>query len=384
MKHFRQLLAASLCVLLLAACGGSAGSPASGSAQTGGPASPAGDSQSKWNDLVAAAKKEGTLTLAIGPGGGPTARQALPPAFKQDFGIDIQVLVASAPELVNRAKLEQSAGQHTVDALLLGADSMYGNFYGEHLIEPMRPLLINPEALNPSSWSVGKPWFMDPEDQYVLRVSNGLSGFTTVNTDFMNPNDATTWQDFLKPQFKGKIVTYDPTINGPGGQHAAFVDYRLGDDFFKQLYQGQQVTRTQDTNQFSDWLAHGKYPVAMAMPAASVESLKKDGLPVQVVTLKENPGYLTAGSGLLGIFNSPPHPNAAAVFANWMAMDRGQTVWNQSQGYVAARTTLTNDWVPDYVRLKPGADYLDTYAWDYVEKIYPATLKKIRDMLGTA
>jgi len=376
----RSLPVVLACVVLLAACGGSpVGAPASSGIS---PSAPAGDWQTKWNNLIGAAKKEGTLTIAIGPGGGPAARQSLPPAFKQDFGIDMQILVASAPELVTRAKLEQSAGQQSFDALLLGADSMYASFYGEKLIEPLRPALIHPDALDGSKWVTGKPWFMDPDEQYILRVSNGLSGFTSVNTDSVSAADLAAWQDLLKPQFKGRIMSYDPTINGSGAQHAAFLEYTLGDDFVRQLYKGQQMVITKDTNQFADWLGHNKYPIALAMPSSSVESLRKDGLRVEVVTFKEHPAYLTAGSGLLAKLKSPPHPNAAALFANWMAMDRGQTVWNASQGYVGSRTSLKNDWVPDYVRPKPGVDYLDTYRWDYVEHTYPDNLKKVRQAIG--
>ena len=375
-----RLLFSVLLALGLAACGGAA-APASSAPGTS--AKPAASGSAKWDELVAAAKKEGTLTLAVGPGGGPSARQTIPPAFKQDFGIDVQILVSSAPDLLNKAKLEQSAGQHSVDMLFLGADTMYNNFYGEHLIDPIKPVLVNPEALDPSAWPNGKPWFMDPDDAYILRVSNGLSGFVTVNTKYINPSEITSWQDLLKPQYKGKIVTYDPTINGTGAQHAAFVDYRMGDDFLRQLYKGQAIAYTQNTNQFSDWLGQGKYPIALAMPGSDVERLKKDGLPVQVVpAFKENPGYITAGSGLLAMIKGAPHPNAAALFANWMAMDRGQRVWNESQGYSATRISLKNEWMPEYMRPKPGVDYLDTYGWDYVETTYPSLLKKVRQLLG--
>jgi iron(III) transport system substrate-binding protein len=368
----------------LAACGGTAAPAASGSAAAKPAASLSGEAQAKWDALIAAAKKEGKLTLTVGQGGGAQARQTIPPAFKEDFGIDVEVLVSPSSQMVSRLKLEQSSGSQTMDVAIGGSDTMYLTLYGEKLIAPMRPLLIHPDVLNGANWSDGKPWLMDPEQQYILRISNGVTGQTVVNTSLVNPSELALATDMLKPQFKGKLAMFDPTINGSGAQHAVYLQVKLGTDFVKKLYVDQAPIRTQDNRQLADWVGRGNYPIAISMTAANIEPLKKDGLPVkELAPFKDAPGYLTAGSGLMAVLKGAPHPNATQLFVNWMAMPHGQAVYNRAVQMVSPLTTVKSDWVPDYVIPKPNVDYIDLYDWDYTFNTYPPAFDTIRKLLGT-
>jgi len=393
-KHnaFRTVVYAFLgmSIAALSACGSSsaapsASAPAASPASASAGASGAGNAQAKWDALVAAAKKEGKITLAVAPGGGASAREVIPPAFKQAFGIDVEVLVGPSSQLVERLKLEQSSGIHSVDVAIGGADTMYSSFYGDKLIAPVKDQLIRPEVMNPASWTIGHPWFMDPEEQSILRISSGLSGFTAINTNLVKAADLTSSSDFLKPEYKGKIAVFDPTINGSGGQHASYMLIKLGPDFVKKLYVDQQPVKTQDNRQFSDWVGRGNYPIGWGMNPANIEGLKADKLPVrELPTLKDVQPYLTGGSGLMVELKEPPHPNAAAVFLNWMAMPEGNAVYNKAIQMVSPLTTVKSDWVPDYVQPKAGVDYLDTYGWDYSLKTYPEAFKQLRQLLGAS
>src|SRR5690349_16272676 len=83
--------------LILAGCGGTAApaaSKAGGAPAASGATKPAASAGADWDALVAAAKKEGKVTITVGAGGGAQARQVIPPAFKEDFGIDVEVLVS--------------------------------------------------------------------------------------------------------------------------------------------------------------------------------------------------------------------------------------------------------------------------------------------------
>lgn len=380
MRHL-SLLALSL---LLAACGGTAAPASSAETASTQTSRPAASSGAAWDTLVAAAKKEGKVTITVGAGGGAQARQVIPPAFKDDFGIDVEVLVSPSTQMVSRLKLEGSSGLHTMDVAIGGSDTMYLSLYGEKLIDPIGPKLIHPEVLKGSNWYPGKPWFMDPEQQYILRISNGVTGQTAVNTKMVNPKDLASVQDLLKPQYKGKLAAFDPTINGSGAQHAVMLQVELGTDFVKKLYVDQGVVRTQDNRQLGDWIGRGNYPIAVSMNTATLEQAKHDGLPVQEVTFPDAPPYLTAGSGLMALLKGAPHPAAAQLFMNWMAMPHGQTVYNKAVKMVSALTTVKSDWVPEYVIPKQGVKYTDLYDWDYTVNTYPKAFKTIRDLLGAA
>jgi len=307
----------------------------------------------------------------------------LPPAFKQAFGIDLEVLVQPTAEFVTKLRLEQSTGQFSLDVIVSGANTMYSDIYPAKMFQPLKPKIFHPDAATPANWTIGKMWFMDPEEQYILRIANALTGWVAVNTSQVKPSELTSWQDLLKPQYKGKLSTFDPTINGAGGQHAAYLEYKLGPEYIKKLYVDQQPVKSQDNRQLSDWVGRGNYPLSIVMNAVNIEQLKSDGLPVKELPFfKEAPGYLTGGSGLMAEIKDPPHPNAAALFLNWMAIDRGQTVYDRAVQLISPRSSIKSDWAPEYVVPKPGMEYTDSYSWDYTFNVYPKAFETVRKILG--
>ena len=345
--------------MLLAACGQGA-SPASPSA--GGAAS--GDWKKQWDSWVAGAKQEGKLVLASGPS--PAARTTIPDTFGKQFGLEVEYIGGATSDLANRLRSEQAANQFTVDVAIAGADTAYLVLYGEHLIEPVAPHLIYPEAIDPAAWKNGKMWFMDPDQQYIVRLSNYSSPQVFANADFIKSDEPKSWKDMLQPQFTGKIAGYDPIKNGSGSQEAAYIYNTLGGDFIKSLYVDQAVQITQDYRQLSDWLARGIYPMALGTRTEDTEQLKKDGFNVKPLgPFPEAPGYVSAGFGLLHLLKSPPHPNAAKLFLNWALTKDGQRAWNSSQKTVGVRNDIDNSWAPSYIVPQPGVNYFDIYNWDY-------------------
>lgn len=350
--------------------------------QTGGSAQEDAQGSSSWDDLVAAAKAEGTVSVGWGPVLGPTAAEVLPPAFKQAYGIDVEMQVGPSDNLVAKLQMEQTAGLHTVDIVVGGANTMYQSFYNGHMLAPLGPEMLDPAATDPSGWADGHPWFMDPEGQYILRVANARTGSVGINTNLVNRTDLTSWSDLLKPQFAGKIEAFDPCINGTGAQTDVYLAQTFGMDFVKQLF-AQNITFSRDTQQLSDGLARGNYPIWLGIDGTSYPKMKGNGLPVDIIAgFPEAPGMLSAGDGMLAMMDNAPHPHAAAVFANWMATDAGQTIFNQASGYAATRTSVDSSWVPDYSLPKPGVSYVDTYAWDYAMTQYPQVWTQVKQLAG--
>ena len=62
-----------------------------------------------------------------------------------------------------------------------------------------------------------------------------------------------------------------------------------------------------------------------------------------------------------------PHPNAAKVFANWIASKEGVSTYGPIDGSAGVRTDLdSSKWVEADLVPKPGADYFDFYDFKYV------------------
>jgi iron(III) transport system substrate-binding protein len=341
----------------------------------------AADWKQQWDTLVDAAKKEGTVVVS----GPPTqaVRQELPRAFKERFGIELEYLGGRSGDLMTRLKSERAAGQYTLDAMIAGATTLYTQAYPEKIIDPLRPQLFTPEATDGSNWRRGSLWFMDPEDQYILRLSNQLSLQIAVNPQFMQPSEIVSWKTLLEPKYKGKISVYDPTVSGPGSSIAAFLIESIGDSYFQALYRDQDVGVSREERQLSDWLARGQYPITLGLSGAELEPLKADGFPIVVVRdLPEAPGTVSAGFGLVAIINKPAHPNAAKLFVNWMAGKEGGEVYNKAQVTVSNRTDIDSAWAPDYIVPKPGEQYFDTYSWEFTSRERnPESLERIKRLM---
>jgi iron(III) transport system substrate-binding protein len=354
-------------------------------AKAAAPAAPgSSDWEKSWTDLIEAAKKEGNLILSGPPT--PEVRQQVPAKFKERFGIDVEYLGGRTGDLLTRIESERAAGQYTLDAMIAGAQSMYTRAYGNKLLDPIPPIMVNPEASDGSRWKAGKLWFMDPDNQYVLRITNNASHSITVNTEYVDASAIKLWKDLLNPQYKGKICAHDPTVSGAGWPPAAYLMKMLGEEYIRSLYIGQEISITRDDRQMSDWIARGTYPISISAGSNEVELLKKDGFKIQVLKdLPDAPGTVSAGFGLIGLVNKAPHPNAAKLFVNWIAMKEGSETYNKAQVTVSNRTDVANDWVPDYMLPTPGVDYFDSYDWQWtLDGFNPDELEKMKRLTTRA
>jgi iron(III) transport system substrate-binding protein len=339
--------------------------------------------ETRWNELIDAAKREGTVVVSGAPS--PKVRTDLPSAFENRFGVQVEYLGTRTGELMARFEAERAAGQYSVDAVIGGATSLYTVAYPNGWLEPLRPALIHPEVTNPAKWKVGRVWFMDPEEQYILRLSNQQTLHVSVNTEYVAAQDIRAWQDLLDPRFRGRISVYDPSVAGTGWNTANYLLRTLGEDYIVALYQGQQPGMSRDARQLADWLARGTYPISLGISSTDIEPLRSDGFPIELVITDspETPVVVSAGYGLGTLVSRAPHPNAAKLFLNWMALPEGQEIWNRNMEYVSVRTDIESAWAPDYAKPKPGGQYFDTYDWDYVLATRnPEELEKLKRLVG--
>src|SRR6187397_563221 len=123
-----------------------------------------------WEKLVADAKKEGKVVI-IAPSD-PQVREAIPAAFKARYGITVEYLGGRSSDMAARLRTERQSGVYTIDVALSGTLTMASIFYGEKMLDPLRPALIDPDVTDGSKWKSGKLWFIDPEEKYILRIFN--------------------------------------------------------------------------------------------------------------------------------------------------------------------------------------------------------------------
>ncbi len=345
------------------------------SAQTAGPSQ---DWQKQWNQLVADAQKEGKVVI-LGPPD-QAVREGIPAAFKARYGITVDYIGGRSSESAAKLRAERQAGIYSVDVALSGIQTMAAIFYREKMLDPLKPVLIHPDVLDGSKWTSGKPWFMDPEGQYILRLFNTVTAMFYLNTAQVKPEEIKTAQDLLNPKFKGKIVVHDPTVPGTGSNDAARLYVQFGEDYVKKLYIDQKPMILRDRRQITDALVRGAYPIALGAEDGDLERLRKEGVPLHFIySLSDLPGSLSAGIGQAALFNHAPHPNAAKLFINWIASKEGLEIFARARGEAPTRTDIDAlAFLPPESVPKPGVQYFDTYEWEFTL----STKEKIRARMG--
>jgi iron(III) transport system substrate-binding protein len=342
-----------------------------------------------WNELVAAARQEGTVVV-LGPPT-PELRQRMPAAFRQRFGITVEYTGQPSGDFAARLSSERSAGIYSADVVISGSNSMYELLAGRGQIEngvmgmlaPLRPVLIHPEVLDTSKYRMGKLIFMDPAGEYVYRQNNSVNRTISVNTDYVRPSEIQSWYDLLKPEYRGRIVTYDPMIPGSATNQSAELYTTLGADFVRRLYVDQQPFVTRDQRQSADLIARGAYPIALSLPMTDVGRMADEGFPVRALpNPPESPDSLSAQFGHLGILDRAPHPNATKLFVNWLLTREGQQLWQNAQFQVSNRNDLDDSALPREWLPQPGVDYFDENAWDFTLNVQPSIREDMRTLLG--
>jgi iron(III) transport system substrate-binding protein len=341
------------------------------------------DWQKSWDALVAAARKEGKVVVSGPPS--QQVRQALPAAFKERFGVTLEYLGGRGNDIGTRLRAERRAGIYTVDLMLAGSQTMATILYREMMLDPLKPALFLPDAIDGSHWKKGKLWFSDPGEEYVLRLCNTLTSTLAINTREVKPDDLHSMRDLLDPRWKGRMSFQDPTLPGSGSNQAAQLYIEFGEEFVRRLYIDQKPMISRDTRQLGDWLVRGTYPISFGAVDGDVEQLRKEGLPVApVYYLSDWPGTTTAGFGQLAMLNQAPHPNAAKLFANWIASKEGSEILARALKVVPARNDIDElSFLPPEMIPRPGVSYFDTYDWQFTVTKKEEIRLRLKELLRT-
>ena len=348
-KLARSLLPAVYCILLTVA-------PAWAQSR---------DWEKEWNETLAAAKKEGKVVVAGSPD--PVMRNEIIPKFTSRFGIPVEFLAGRSSQIVARVRTERAAGIYAIDLYLAGPDTTANTLHGEKLIDPLKPLFTLPEVTDGSKWKTGKPWFVDPEERFVLRPFSSVANILFINTDHVKPEEVPSAKDLLNPKWKGKISTEDPRTTGSGANLASRFYIQLGEEFVKKLYIDQKPVSTRERRQFSDWLARGTQPICLNCREDDVRPLQKEGFKLlEIFELSDMSPTINASPWLLTVANRAPHPNATRVFVNWLASKEGIEIYARGYGSATLRTDIDESFLNPRNVPRSGVKYFDDSEWQWI------------------
>ena len=336
--------------------------------------------QVDWEKTLDAAKKEGQVTVYISG-----YEEVLPDFHKEYPEIKVTAVTGRGSQISQRLLAERRAEKYLADVVSSGGVTTYQQLFPAKVFDPIKPALILPEVTDTSKWYQGKHHYTDPENQYVFSyVGSATYGSVSYNLKLVEVKDFKSYWDLLNAKWKGKILSRDIRVPGPGSGNARLF-YHLpdvGPSFIRKLYGEMDVTLFRDYRQGTDWLAVGKAAICFF---CEVDVSKQQGLPVDTF----GPGVFKEGAGLvqqfgtLTLVNRAPHPNAAKVFINWLLSRKGQitlqkNMLNTENPADSLRIDIPKDDVPLLSRRVEGVKYIDTSKPEWQD------MKPILDVMNEA
>lgn len=286
-----------------------------GCSQTSEPPAPdpsASSSESSIEDLIAAAKAEGSVTVYTTIGAAAAKVQV--EAFTEKYGIRADMVRLAGGQMDQRFTAEvNSSGGTSADILfttnnILISDSMKSG-----------ALIALDKAEIP-----GFPW--DFPKQFLPADGSAITLLEPVgiayNTDLVKGDDIPrSWTDLLDAKWKGKIGVSNPAASVAQTAAWAVIEDKVGDDFLTKLgTQGLKVYAA--SAPVNGALGAGEILLAANLTATSMVSAKQSGAPVGIAFPDDTSGIEVSA----GIVAKAAHPNAARLFALYAMSEEGALV----------------------------------------------------------
>jgi iron(III) transport system substrate-binding protein len=298
------LTVALLAVLAVAASGASGASSA-------GPASKA-----KWAQIVAKAKKEGSVTIYSAQA--PTNLRAMAAKFKEKYGINVTVNRQIDSVMVSQINSEIGSGKVVAD-LWVQASKNYvlGALQNKWAVDAVGPDLY--------AKAYDRSKFAKPGKAFIVGTAILAMAWNTQ----AYPKGLKDIPDLLDPSLKGKIGIPQPTS-------ASFVDWYLwleetyGKSFLRKLA-AQKPKIYLSSLPILQAITSGEISASPFVPGNALD-LKKQGAPVQFKLANKGNNWNAPFWGI--ILKKAPHPNAAQVLADFLVTKAGQETSQHLSGTV--------------------------------------------------
>ena len=323
----------------------------------------------EWATIVAAAKKEGNVTCycwSFGNWEDPWVRKA----FKDAYGIELELMRFSGTISVERIKTEARAGKYIADVEQAMATYHIGALEGTGLFKRIDNLPALREVGENSVWRWSP--LITANTAEVPKNAVYPSGNFYYNTNLVPPERLPkNRQELLDPYWKGKICESDPITYagidyGLWGwwRESGYADW-YPEYMYDYLYKSQRhyLSLLGSPSPLNAGNCAINVTWVGARSAGEMKSIQVDEKATWVVTESFDPplpGRATSVAGL-SIMAKSPHPNAAMVFANWLLSKEGQEAWAKT-GYGSVnrrdvkhqveqkywpKRSVTQFWVPE-------------------------------------
>jgi iron(III) transport system substrate-binding protein len=337
----KRALFASLVALVMvgAGCGGSSGGSSSGGGGGGGGGASAISPNQSMSDLVAAAKKEGTVVwLESQP---ESFAKQTADAFKKQYGITVQYSAINAVPLQQRYFGEAQAGKIATDVVMTDSGStFYQEAHAKGWVQSLKDA-----ALPTLQGNTEYPAKYMSDDTATVAFTPFLFFYSK---DKLSAADAPkSIGDMANPKYKGMINIPDVRVSDTFVQYFDAVDQKYGDEFFKGLMANKPKVFPA--------VSAGAQAVAAGDGAIIFPAVHSVGVPIIAAggpLVEVTPAYTTGPQSAIYItaYDKAPHPNAAKLFANWLLSKEGNLA---ACGTLAISPYAQKGFPSEYVPMRP-------------------------------
>jgi iron(III) transport system substrate-binding protein len=333
-RRFLQWLAAGSGAGLLAACAPAGGAPAAKPA-------PAGSTPTR-DQVLAAAKQEGTVGLYAGSTLGAQGAEALQDAFNQKHGLNVTVSY-------------YPSGSMTTDVGKLVNEMVSG-------VAPTWDVMVLPASVHATLWLRKLYEYFDYAalgvDPKMVHYDQGTVAFANqfilpaYNKDVLPAQDVPkSWDELLDPKWRGGKLglpigtSYFAFLAiGPWGEQKTA-------DYVRAL--AQQGLNVGPPGAVYSRLLLGEVLVAVTLPDTQLYQAKKTGAPIVHAEIEP----LITAEYHAGVLKGCPHPNLGHLFAAFLTTPEAQQTWERFTDQTSALVPGTRAY--QYVQGKQVAQMAD-------------------------
>jgi len=254
--------------------------------------------------VVAAARREGTVSLYSSASTGPT--NAAAEAFRRKYGINVTVYRAGSADVATRVQTEEAANRPQADALIIEEP-------GLSLLRPFLAEYDSPER------AAIPPQYKAPEAtrirMYLAQLGWNSRSVTAANA----PKD---WQDLLNPRWRRRFGSLDPRITATTLAWQVMVGTLYGPTFL-QRFGANEPRLYASTNAMTQAIVSGEIDLGVTNSFGVIQ-MAETGAPIVGVV----PPNTVLFGGTISVFAKAPRPNAARLFCDFACSAEGQTIIN--------------------------------------------------------
>jgi len=327
-----------------------------------------------WDKIIEAGRKEGKVVASIPPSA--ELRKLMELSFTRQYGIGVEFIPARGSTVIQRMVNEAKAGVRYFDLHIGGTESVITGMLPENILDAVEPYFMLPEVKDPKQWWGGHLWADNAKRfLYVFVAYQTVSLWTNLNE--YKPAEFISFDDLLAPKLRGRIGISDPRTPGSGSSMWSYMLHIKGEEYLKRLV-AQKLFVTRDLRLLAENLAKGKIAVTSGIGYSEFLPYIKAHLPVTPLPMPREGLYVSGGYGHLTVLKSPPHPNAAKVFINWLLSRDGQEVFTRGMGVGSRRFDVDTRWLKEY-GVVAAKDFLTLAQYHKYENQSEDKIYKIRE-----